>query len=138
MKILTRQVLIQTPIEETLQTIHSCAYFYPKAKFAKNTFSIYCARRHNGGYLYLTNIRGNILESNDRTTINLEVHANLYFFIGCTFTFIGILCLFLHLISYIDRWIPFLGMILLGLLISGQALWTGFELLDLIEHKVTR
>lgn len=138
MKILRRQVIVPKSIEEVTQILKSSAYYFPKAIFKESVFSMHCAKRHNGGYLSLTHIRGNILEDEDSTMVILEVHANPYFFLGCAIIFLGIIGVFYCLVSYTNRWIPCLGMILLGLLVSGQPVWEGLELLDLLEHKLMR
>ncbi|MBQ3505017.1 MAG: hypothetical protein IJA75_10010 [Oscillospiraceae bacterium] len=138
MRIMTRQVIVPKSISESIQILKSCAYYFPKAVFEEPAFSIHCAKRHNGGYLSLTHIAGNVSGGEDSTVILLEVHANLYFFLGVGIAFGGILGLIYCLMLHINRWIPCFGMILLGLLVGGQSLWTGAELLDSIEHKLQR
>lgn len=138
MKILTRQVIVSKTIQEANQILRSCAYYFPKAIFKESAFSMHCAKRHNGGYLSLTHIRGTVIECEDRTIVTLEIHANLYFFLGCLIILLGIITLIYCFVSSTNRWIPCLGMILLGLFVCGQRLWEGSELLDLIEHKLKR
>lgn len=138
MIILKRRLKAPISGEEAIRILRSCAYPFPKATFEKTAFSIYCSKRHNGGYLSLANIRGVIAEDEGSTVIELAVHADLYCFLGIIIAFLGIVGLIYCLATYTDRWIPCVGMILLGFLVGSQALWTGSELLDIIEHKLMR
>lgn len=136
MIILKRQIRVSKSSEEAIRILKSCAYYFPKSVFEKSAFSIYCTKRHNGGYLSLTNIRGIITEDKDGTLIELAVHADLYFFLGLIIALLGIIGLIYCLVSCTNRWIPCSGMILFGFLISSRSLWIGSELLDIIEHKL--
>ena len=138
MKILERQMRVSKTREETIRILKSCAYYFPKAIFEKSAFTIYCAKRHNGGYLSLTNIRGVVTEDEDSTVIELAVYADLYYFLGFIIAFLGIMGMFYCLVSCTNRWIPCIGMTLLGFLVSLRSLWIGSELLDIIEHKLIR
>ena len=138
MIILKRQVIATKSVDDVGRVLMSCAYHFPKAIFKASSFSMHCAKRHNGGYLSLIKITGNVLTNEETTKVILEVHANLYFFIGCLIAVLGISGLLYCFFSSTDRWIPFLGMCFLGLLVGGQSLWEGSEILDHIEHKLMR
>ena len=138
MIILKRKLTVSKSCEEAIQILKSCAYYFPTAIFAKFKFSIYCARRHNGGYLSLTNIRGAIIEDGDRTTIEFEVQADIYFFLGIMITVLGIIGFIYCIACCINRWIPCIGMVLFGILLSLRSRWKGSEILDMIEHKLVR
>lgn len=138
MKILARHLIVSKSVGEISEILRSSAYYLPKAIFEKNAFSMYRAKRRNGGYLSLTKISGSMLEQEDGTMVSLEIHANLNFYIGCIIIILGIMGLIYCAVSIASRWIPYLGMIILGVLISGQSLWESVEMLDLLQHKLMR
>ena len=90
MIILKRQVIATKSVDDVGRVLMSCAYHFPKAIFKASSFSMHCAKRHNGGYLSLIKITGNVLPNEETTKVILEVHANLYFFIGCLIAVLGI------------------------------------------------
>lgn len=138
MKVLTRDVIILKSIEETTQILKSCAYHFPKATFTESTFSMHCPKRRNGGVLSLIHIKGSFFKDKENTKVILKIHANLYFAIGCLMIFGGLIGLIYSLLLDVISWPFYLGAILLGLLASGQFIGESSELLDLLEHKLTR
>lgn len=138
MKILARHLMVSKSVDEVTGILKSSAYYLPKAIFENTEFSMYRAKRRNGGYLSLTRISGSMLENEDGTMVSLEIHANLNFYIGCIIIILGIMGVIYCIVSNVNRWIPYLGMIILGVLISGQTLWESVEMLDLLQHKLMR
>lgn len=138
MKILTRHVLTSKSIDEVTQILRSSVYFGSKAKIDKSAFSMYCARRHTGRCLWLIPVRGNIEEREDKVEVTLEIHADINGFVGGVIVLLGVIELICGLVFFPNRWIPYLGTILLGLIVAGESFWKGFQLLDLLEHKLTR
>ena len=138
MKILTRMVSVDKSISEVVQTLKSSAYHFPAAKFNEYVFSMRCIKRRMGRHSTMMIVKGCILDNEDPTKVVLEIHANWDFFLGAAIIILGIMGLIYCLIAKIDRWIPCLGMTTLGILISGQTLLEGVELLDLLEHKLKR
>ena len=138
MKLLKRQVVVSKNAGEVIQILKTCAYAVPQAVFGETDFSMYCPRRRNGGSLYLTHISGTVAQEDGSTTVLLEAHANPHFFLGLLLAIVGAVGLFSALVSHTGTWPPYLGMVLLGLLFIGHALWTGMELLNLIFYKLER
>lgn len=138
MRILKRDVLTSKSVAEVKVILMSSAYSREKAKFEENSFSIQCAKRHNGRYLWLVPVKGCVDECNGKTRIAIEIHADINWFIGGVIALSGLVGLLFSLAFSTNRWIPQLGTILLGLIIAGETWWKGFEVLDLLEHKLTR
>lgn len=138
MKVITRQGSVSKSVEEATRILKSSAYYLPKAIFEKSAFSMHCARRRNGGYLSPTHIRGHIFAGEESTEVILEIHANLSFYLGCAIILLGLIWLLYGFLWNRNIWIPCLGTASLGLLISAQFLWEASEMLDLLEHKLTR
>ena len=138
MKMLTRQVIVSKTAEEVISILKSCAYYLPKAIFDESQFTMHCAKRHNGGRLFLTKIKGNISERENKTKVTLEIHADICFFLGAAIALGGLLGLLYSLVFCTEEWLVYIGLILFGLIVGAQLFWRGSEQLDLIEHKLTR
>ncbi len=122
--------------QEVLEIIKSFAYFLPKAQFNNVNFVIYCAKRHKGGILSLIPIKGTVVQREERTEICLSLCAGLGFYLGVFLVVLGALVLLWCLFSHSTRWIPGVGAIILGIIVGGQFLGEGNELLDKIEQKL--
>lgn len=138
MKILSRRVVVTKSYEEVSHILKSSAYFFPEIMISGTIFSMYCAKRYNGGHLSLTPVKGTIVRHNNQSKVIIEVHADFSFFLGILITVIGIVGLVWLLISQSSRLIPQIGLILIGILVCGHSWCEGVELLDRLEHKLLR
>lgn len=138
MKILSRKVTIPKPLEEVSQILQSSAYHYPEAVFLGDQFSIYCAKRDRGGYISRFHVKGTLTYSVGQTAVTLEVHAGFPFYFGVLLLLLGAAGLLGCLLLQSSRWIPWLGMMLLGLLSSGIYWGESAALLDRLEWKLLR
>jgi len=138
MKLLSRQIFITKTYDEVYQILSSSAYYFPHAKFFKESFSMHCAQRYKGGILSLIPIKGEIIQHDHLTEVRISTCADFGFYLGCLLILFGTfgLCWCISLRS--GRWIPCVGTVLIGLLVSGQSIWEGTSLLDRLEHKLTR
>jgi len=130
MKILTRKVTTAKSSEDAMQILKSSAHCFPKSKFEENRFSICCAKRKFNRLSFMQ-IKGNWNQLEDHTSVSLEIHADPCFFIGSAFVLSGTVALILGSLLGIAT-------ILFGLIGCGISLGRGSELLDLLEHKLTR
>ncbi len=125
-------------MEEVSRILRSSAYYYPEAVFLSDQFSIYCAKRYRGGRISLSRVKGTLTYAEGQTAVTLEVHAGFPFYFGVLLLLLGAVgllgCLFLQSL----RWIPFVGMMLLGLLSSGIYWGESAALLDRLEWKLLR
>lgn len=138
MIILKRQVVTEKTAEEVMRILKSSAYYFPEGVFEKSSFSMHCSKHRNGSLIPLIPVSGTVLECEGVTEVLINIHANLNIFLGAVAVSASIIGGICCLLSHTNRWFPCLGAVLLGLLFIGQALWEGSELLDLLEHKVTR
>ena len=138
MKILSKRVISSKPIKEVLCILNKSACPYTKAIFKRDSFSMHCAKRRSWWYLASVPIKGFIEEHEKHVVVALEIHTNFSFWVGVIIALLGLIgeCLFFFFES--SRWIPYVGMIILGLIVSLQTFWDGAELLDLLEFKLIR
>lgn len=137
MVILSRQVTTSKTYEEVCQTIQSSAYRFSKCRINGNAFSMYCAKRSNKGTISLTHINGTITQYGKINEIVILVHANLGTILGVAISLLGILEIIYCVIMNVPRWIPGVGMIVLGMLIVCQSFREGKSHLDKLERKLT-
>ena len=137
MKLYSRNILISKPYGDVCNIIQSSKYRLSKGRFTAETFSIYCAKRFNGGILSLFPIKGTLTPHDGLIAVTLELHANFIFFIGCAISFLGILHLIQCLIWHFARWIPGVGMVVLGLLLVTRYLFEGIEFVHRLQHKLS-
>ena len=138
MKLLSRRMIIPKAYEGVYQILKSSAYHFPPAKFSEKTFSIHCAKRYKGGVISLIPVKGAIMQNSHLTEVLISIHADFGFYLGCLLILLGFLGIFLCIVIPSDRWIPCVGLVLMGLLVCGQSIWEGKALLDSFEHKLLR
>lgn len=136
MRLFSRNVCVHKTYDETYQVIKSSNYRFSKGHFGKNCFAIHCPKRFNGGNISLFPIRGTILQCANSVEVVLSVHANVSFYVGCILCATGAIGSILHIVSGSPRWLPWVGGMLIGMLISGQVLWEGKSTLDILERKL--
>ena len=138
MKILTRHVVVTKTAEEVSQILKSSAYYVPKPKFEQSCFSMHCAKRHHNGGKSLILVKGTVSEFEDKVRVKLEIHADLVFYYGIAMLLLGIIGIIYGIIAYSGNWLVGFGIVLIGLLLCAQPMSRGSELLDLLEHILTR
>ena len=136
MTLLSRHVVVMKAYEEVYQIIQSSAYCLPKGIFSKESFSIYCAKRFNGGIVSLIPVKGTITQHSQSVEVMLSIPCYLHFYLGCFLSVFGIFGLLCCFTGYSSRWLPCVGSILFGILVIGQSLWEGRTLLDRLENKL--
>ena len=136
MRLFTRSIPIFKTADEVYRTIKSCQYHATKGRWEKDCFTIYCAKRFKGSVISLIPVKGTISTKNSNIVVVLSIYANLGFYIGCLLFVTGAIGLLSHVIAGSPRWIPGLGSIVIGMLISGQVLWEAKNTLDMIERKL--
>ena len=82
-------------------------------------------------------VKGKIISREAHCDIILEIHANLPFYVGLFVVLLSV-ALCVGMISQTATLIPYMGMLTIGVLIGSQSFWHGAEILDQLEHKLTR
>jgi len=136
MILLSKNVVVRKTREEVRRIVQSSAYYLPKGRFSEESFSMHCARRFNGGIISLIPVTGTITQHNQSVYVTLSINGGFGFYLGCCLFVLGVLGMLWCVITHSSRWIPSVGMILLGLLVSGQFIWEGKALLDRLENKL--
>ena len=138
MKLLMRRVTTKKTVNEVIQILKSCAYDSGKVGVENSQYSMYCSTRRNGEYLSLVHVAGGIYSSGASTLVELDVYADYIFFLGLAIVLLGTTAFICSLVLSPARWYVYLGLILLGVFPIVQTLCRDLELLDIIEHKLTR
>lgn len=136
MRILSRRVLVQKSLDEVQRILRSSAYRFSKPVFSGHSFSMYCAKRYNGGIISLIPIKGTVVHGAQMLEVKLTVCAGLSFWIGGITTVLAIVGMFWCILLGSSRWVAYMGMLLFGFFILGQNFWEGSAILDRVEHKL--
>lgn len=136
MKLFSKKVNTAKSCDDICQIIKSSAYYFPKGNVSRESFSICCAKRFKGGIISLFPVRGTIIQNQHEIEVTLSLHAGFSFFLGFFLSLIGVTGLFVYFIEISPRWIPSIGLILLGTVICAQFIWEGKALLDILEYKL--
>lgn len=136
MVLFSRHVVVPKTYEAVYRIIQSSAYCLPKGIFSEESFSMHCARRFKGGIISLIPVTGTITRYNQSVYVTLSIHGGFGFYLGGCLFVLGVLGMLWCVITHASRWIPSVGIILLGILVSGQFVWVGKALLDRLENKL--
>lgn len=140
MKLLTRRVSASKSSEEIMHIMKNSSCPGEATTFTESTFSICCIKRRNHRYRAVVPVRGYITDAQNGE-VRLEIHAgpidNLYMIFGSIFVcfVIGAVCRFIFTGGPI--WTALI-LLSIGTLVFAQPFWNGIEILDLLEHKLTR
>ena len=140
MKLFSRSIVVPKTYEDAYKIIKSSARIHRKKVFTEQAFSIHCAQKIGAGWRDFSPIpvKGTITPQDSSVKVTLTVHAGFGFYLGCFFILLGIIGLLWSLISLPAGWITHVGIILFGAVISGTYVYSGIDLLDVIEHKLLR
>lgn len=140
MRLLKRDVITSRTVPEVIEILHSSACRSAKAVFEQSSFSMHCIKRVNlyRGVVVPIPVKGIILEGEEDTHICLEIHTTIAFYISCIFVLAGLIGSVYGFVSGSDNWFSNTVEIAIGLLVLGFECMRGTEVLDLLEHKLTR
>lgn len=139
MKLFSKRLLVNKTYEEVCKIICSLAY-KGHCEFADDTFFIQCAKRNERGQVFLVPVKGAIGSVEDRTEINIELHAGVGVYIGTAFIVAGLTKILIYGIwSFIDPeviWYEGALDMLFGVVIAGFFALRSVEIMDLLIHKL--
>lgn len=138
MRLVVKRVFLSAPRADILKTIKSFAYAFPKPQFTEESFSIRCSISRKMGCLFLLPIKGTIKEDAGLLEVSLELHAGIYFYLGCIVSLLGALLLLWHFFFIPTRWVPPAGLILLGIIECVRYLYEGNLYLNRIKESLVR
>ena len=83
-------------------------------------------------------VTGRVYGDPGAAAVDMEIHGDPAFFLGAALLLLGVAALLYSLVRSSAGWFLSLGLMLIGLFPMVQTLCRGTELLDIIEHKLTR
>lgn len=141
MRLFRRSVIVQKSHEDVCNIIRSSAY-YGQCSFEGDTFSMQCVKRHTNGHLLAFPVKGTIRSTSDGVHVDLEMQMSVGVYIGAAFGVLGLLAMLIDLLrclaGYQTVWYAGAMNIVFGLIIAGFFAGRSLEILDLLEHKLTR
>ena len=138
MRILSRYVTVSKTIEEVNKILRGSASSLLKPSFFSNHFSIYVIRKYAWRGFFIIPIKGSTLESVDNTKITMEIHAEATTVIGAILILLGLVGLLWCYVYSSERWFPFIGLVIIGILSILQFIWEAKDVLDQLENKLQR
>lgn len=138
MKILSRRVVVQKPIEDVKRIIQNSSFIHPNHAFVSNTFSILVRRRFSPSGKTIIPIRGMVLEDDDKAKIILEVHADVSIVISAIMILVGVVLLVWSFVNSTVSEIPAFGAMLIGICAAIHFIGEGKGALDQLEEKLQR
>ena len=138
MRLVVKRVFLSAPRADILKTIKSFAYAFPEPKFTEESFSMRCSISRKMGCLFLLPIKGTIKENAGLFEVSLELHAGIYFYIGCIVSLLGAVLLLWHFFFMPTRWVPSMCLSLLGIIECARYLYEGNLYLNRIKESLAR
>lgn len=138
MVVYRRNVLTNKDYEAVCQIIQSSAY-YDSCRIENNTFSIMRARRGTKGQLVFTPVTGTLIDCDGGTRVTLELGAGVVFLVGIAVFLLGLIAVLAKLLfPAFGSWAGSIPTVGVGALIAVFSWLRGMEIIDLLEHKLTR
>ena len=138
MTIYQRRILTGKTYEEVCGIIRESAYF-ETCRIEGDAFSMKYPRRNQRGQIMLTPVKGEIACGEDGTSVTLKLQAGWEMLLGIAISSLGFLGMLLKLVFPALGW--WVGSVLttgFGALITVFSWLRGIEIIDLLEHKLTR
>lgn len=136
MIMLTKQISVNKSVDEVKRIISSCSCFFPKPVFSEDSFTVYLAKRYNGGTISHIRLSGTVHHNHHFTEVTLDIHWNISFIFGIAACLLGILELIYCLILQLAGWIAVAGCILFGVFLCAYSRWEASILLDRVIRKL--
>ena len=139
MVIYKRSVRCQKSYEEACAILKSSAYG-GEFKIENDYFSLLCSKRTFRGQLMFQRASGRLTSSDNRVEATFEIHGGIELLIAIAMTGCGMFLFLFNLLfkGFDQALFPFLTSVGMGLLIACVPLCRGIEIIDLLEHKLTR
>lgn len=138
MKILKRSVLTRSSAEEAARILKTCANDPAGFRFTDSLYSMDCTTRRTGEFLSRACVTGRVYGDPGAAAVDIEIHGDPAFSFGEALLLLGFIALLYSLVFSRAGWFLYLGLMVIGLFPMAQTLCRGTELLDIIEHKLTR
>jgi hypothetical protein len=138
MVIYRRKIQTQKSQEDVLQIMQSSAH-HGNCKITASSFSIKCSKRNQKGQMMFVPVKGQVVGSDGATEVTLELHAGVEVMIGLAILAIELITMLLQFIFPIAGKTAYSGILVgFGAVISIFYGFRGIEVIDLLEHKLTR
>ena len=138
MVIYRRQVHCLKPHADVHKIIQSSAHS-AHCRIEKDSFSIRCTKRSTRGQMMLIPVKGRLIRHDAGTEVSLELCPGMDTLIGFAEIALGLILMLLHFLrpeaGRLAYGVMTIGM---GLVITAFSWLRGIEMIDLLEHKLTR
>ena len=138
MIIISRCVTVSKTIEEVNEILRGSAYPLIKPSFYQNYFSIRVVRKYPGRGFRIIPIKGSIVASKDYIKVIMEIHVESTVVIGAILVLLGLVGLLWCYVCSSERWLPFVGSAIIGIIIILEFIWDTKDVLDQLENKLQR
>ena len=141
MKLLSRNVTVHKSCDEIREILRTCAH-REQFEYSDGTFCVLCAKRNERGRFFIATVKGTVSQTADGAEVKLKLHGNVGVYLGAAFVLCGLAKLLIFGIMSLLNIVQFeyggLFDILFGIIVGGFIALREVELLDLVEHKLTR
>ena len=138
MVVYSKSLSISKSSEEVINSIKSFASYTSKKSFYENGFSMHCIFRYNANMIHQSIIRGTVEPIGNKTEVTIELHSDVFCYLGWGLCAFGVLNLLICLARSSCGWIPSVGMIVMGLGLWGHSIWIGRVIIERLERELLK